>query len=66
MLQTIIGDHLSIISVGNDVQRFFLALLFPKKGPIKFISANLIKGYLRMLQTMFGDHSSISSVEIDV
>jgi hypothetical protein len=28
------GDHLSIISIGNDVQRFFLflALVAPKRG----------------------------------
>jgi hypothetical protein len=34
MLQTKFGDHPSIISVGDDVQRFFLflALAAPERG----------------------------------
>jgi hypothetical protein len=62
------GDHLSIISVGNDVWRFFLflALVAPKRGLIKLMWANLIKDYPIMLQTKFGDHPSIRSVEIDI
>jgi hypothetical protein len=43
-----------------------LSLCGPLKGPIKLISAQLIKDYPRMLQTKFGDHPSISSVAIDV
>jgi hypothetical protein len=60
------GDHLSIISVGNDVQRFFYFWL---KWLLKGGSQSNMSKFDRSAPknaTKFGDHSSISSVEIDV
>jgi hypothetical protein len=68
MNATKFGDHLSIISVGNDVQRFFFyfKLYWPLKGANQINVSKLDKRLPKMLQIKFGDHPSISSVEIDV
>jgi hypothetical protein len=60
------GDHLSIISVGNDVQSFFYFWLkWPLKGANQ-INMSKFDKRLPKNATKIGDHPSISAVEIDI
>jgi hypothetical protein len=67
MLQTKFGDHPSVISVGNDVQKsFYFKLYWPLKGAKQMNRSILVEKVPNMLQTKFGDHQYISAVEIDI